>query len=114
MAKFTAGAPLTRAQLDNTLVQLGLKLADAIRTATSVIAVVDELTTNPSDPANPDGDLANLDPDAPYTVEEVDAIIQLVSDLQPTIAAMQEGTPLNGMTPSLAVQAAKFIKLAGS
>jgi hypothetical protein len=114
MAKFTAGAPLTRGQLDNTLSALGLKLGDAMKTAMAVAGVVGELTANPSDPAAPNGDLANLDPAAPYTDDEVEAIIQLVTDLQPVIAAMQDGTALAAMSPSLAEQAAKFTKLAGA
>jgi hypothetical protein len=113
MAKFTAGAQLTRSQLDTSLVSLGLKLADAIGTAMAVVGVVEELTSNPSDPASPDGDLANLDPAAPYSDDEVAAIIQLAADLQPVIAAMQNGTALAAMSPSLAGQAAKFTKLAG-
>jgi len=112
MAKFTAGSQLNRSQLDTSLVALGLKLADVINTATAVAGTVTELVTNPSDATQPNGDLTNLDPQNPYSADEVTAITDLVASLQPAIAAMMEGTALPAASPSLAAQAAKFTKLA--
>lgn len=101
MAVNTAGTPVTRQQLDQYLTMSSVAMKHAISLAAQLAKVVAGLS---------DDDLTNLDPERPYTVDEVYAIQLFAQQLGETVGGLQ-GKAVPAMETSLMDLGDTFIGL---
>jgi hypothetical protein len=97
----TAGTPVTRQQLDQYLTMSSVAMKHAISLAAQLAKVVGGLSTE---------DLTNLDPDRPYTADEVYAIQLFAEQLGATVKGL-EGEAVAAVTTSLMDLGDTFIGL---